>query len=517
LSPRPATPRGGAAAKTRIRVFAAILLTAAAIWLPGVAFGHAQLLSVDPADGSRVAVAPPAVTLRFDEPVGLASGGISVLDGSGRDVASGPPMLDGPEVLQPLRSLSDGWYLVTWGVVSQDGHILRAASTFAVGQSEGADPPAVGIDTAAAPFAGLSRGLADLGLLVAAGAWAAWWLLGARTRRVRRMQALATALALGGTVTWMLIEWVDGGAAWATTPAALSAASRVALLVLALVASRNRPALAAIAMGGALIGLAIGGHAVDSPLATVLEVAHLGAAAIWIGSAPAVLLILTDPDVGDAVAISVVRRFSALAVVALIVIWTAGTALALLLTNGLAGGITTRYVLILAVKLSVVGIASLTGAMARWHLRGTPSRRTLRRVFALDAALLMVVIALSSLLNLTGPHEGHADHASHGPMGSARCTTQVGQASVSIVVTPASPGKNDLRISGVPMNAIDVTVELSHQLSQGAPITLDAVEGAEDWTTQGILPLSGTWHATVVTRLDRFTETRGSCDLRIAP
>ncbi len=485
--------------------------------MSGVALGHAQLLSIDPADGSRVAVSPSAVTLRFDEPVGLAPGGVTVLDGSGRSVASGPPTLDGPEVLQPLRSLSDGWYLVTWGVVSQDGHILRAASTFAVGQGEGSGPPAVGIDTAAAPFAGLSRGLADLGLLVAAGAWAAWWLLGARTKRVRRMQLLATALALVGTVAWMLIEWVDGGSAWATTPAALSAASRVAFLVLALVASGTRPALAAISVGGALIGLAIGGHAVDSPLATVLEVAHLGAAAIWIGSAPAVLLVLTDPEVGDPFATSVVRRFSALAVVALIVIWTAGTALALLLTNGLAGGITTRYVLILAAKLSVVGIASVTGALARRHLRGRPSRRTLRRVFALDTALLLMVIALSSLLNLTGPHEGHADHASHGPTGSARCTTQVGQASVSIVVTPGSPGANDLRISGVPMDAIDVTVELSHQLSQGAPIALEAVDGTEDWAAQGILPLSGTWKATVLARLDRFTEARGSCDLRIAP
>ena len=440
-----------------------------------------------------------------------------MLDGSGHDVAVDPETVDGPEVRQPLPGLADGWYLVTWGAVSQDGHIIRAASVFAVGDADAASRPAGGGEPATDWLVGTARGLADLGLLVAAGAWIAWWLLRARTRRVARLSLGATALAVGATLAWMLLEWADGGDAWVGRPAALAGALRLILLVVALVTARRAPQVAAASTLVALLALALGGHALDSPLAVVLEAAHLLAAAVWLGAAPAVLLVLTDPVLDDPTGILVVRRFSSLATVALVVVGVAGAALALLLTDGLAGGLTTRYVLILATKVGVVGIAALTGALARRRLRGSPSRRTLRLVFTLDAGLLVLVIGLSSMLTLTGPHEGHAGHATHGPPGSTRCATEVGPASVAVVLAPAQPGTNELRIIGLPATVLSVEVELSHALSAGAPITASADRSADAWVAEPVLPLAGAWQATIAARVDRFTEARGACELIVGP
>ena len=52
--------------------------------VPGVALRARPAGVARPADGARLAMAPAAVTLTFNEPIGLATGGLRVLDSSGR-------------------------------------------------------------------------------------------------------------------------------------------------------------------------------------------------------------------------------------------------------------------------------------------------------------------------------------------------------------------------------------------------------------------------------------------------
>ena len=102
-------------------------LTAGLLLLPvGVALGHAQLVALEPADGARLEASPATVTITFNEPVGLAPGGLQVIDSSGASVDLGEDVLAGPTISQPLPPLADGWYVVTWGVISEDGHVVRA-------------------------------------------------------------------------------------------------------------------------------------------------------------------------------------------------------------------------------------------------------------------------------------------------------------------------------------------------------------------------------------------------------
>ena len=123
----------------------------------------------------------------------------------------------------------------------------------------------------------------------------------------------------------------------------------------------------------------------------------------WLGAAPAVALVLWDRSVADSAAL---RRCAASRVwptVALVVVFAGGSASALLLTNGLAGGLTVYIWLVLA-KVVVVAAAAAQGARGRRVLTRAPERGRYRRLFMVDTLLLVVVAFLSAALTLVGPH-----------------------------------------------------------------------------------------------------------------
>jgi copper transport protein len=490
-----------------------LLLLALLALTPGVASAHAQLVAVDPPDGAIVTTSPAAVSVTFNEPIGLATGGLRVIDANGAAMDQGEDVVDGPTVSQPLPPLADGWYVVTWGVVSEDGHIVGASSVFGVGDADAAARPA-GETGHESLITGAARFATDLGVLVAAGAWAAWWLLRARIPRVRRLAWGATSVALAGTIAWGLIESNEGGAAWMATPAATLTILRGVLLAIALVPAGASTAVPAGSVLLALLTLGGGGHSSGDPFGMVLLAAHLLAAIVWLGAAPAVLLALRSPQLDDAAATDVVRRFSRLAAVALLAIATAGAALTWNLSDGLAGGLTSPWMLTLGGKVALVGAAAVLGFAGRRHLGGHPDRRRLTRLFLVDAGILVGVAMLSSMLTLTSPHVGHAGHQGH-ITGSPRCAMQVGEGSASVIAAPGRVGTNTIAIAGLPAAARSVTLDWRHALTQGAALAMEAKSGPAGWTASGVLPLTGEWTLGVAVRVDTFTQERGSCTLTI--
>ncbi|MGC2774310.1 MAG: copper resistance CopC family protein, partial [Bradyrhizobium sp.] len=111
---------------------AALLALALVVVLTASAVAHAVLLSAEPADGSVLATVPPAVTLRFNEAVGI--GALTLVDALGRkrdDVR-----FDAAEATVVVTLPSDlprGSQLVSYRVISADGHPVAGAVTFAVG------------------------------------------------------------------------------------------------------------------------------------------------------------------------------------------------------------------------------------------------------------------------------------------------------------------------------------------------------------------------------------------------
>jgi putative copper export protein len=330
---------------------------------------------------------------------------------------------------------------------------------------------------------------------------------------VRRLALVATAVALAGTVAWGWLEAIDGGATWTASPVAALTLARAVLLVVALATGVAWPAVGGAAVGPSLVTLTAGGHSAGDPLAMLLFAAHLGAAVVWLGAAPAVLLTLRSRELADDEVTDVVRRFSRLAGFALVAIAAAGAALTWNLSDGLAGGLASPWVVTLGGKLALVAGAALLGFAGRRHLSGRPDRRRLTRLFLVDAGVLIGVAVLSSLLTLTSPHVGHAGHETGG---DARCVAIVGDRSVAVIATPGQTGTNEVLVGGIPTDVRSVTLRWVHDLTRGGSLTMEAVPVGSTWSASGALPLAGPWEVSVDVRIDTFTQETGSCSLTIA-
>lgn len=115
-------------------------LAVVVVWLglfPGLAWGHAQLLSTSPANNAVVAHEPAVVSFTFGESVGIESDAVRVFDQQGQRVDSGAtfhPSGRGSTVGVRLRpKLPNGTYIATYRVVSADTHVVTGAAVFSIG------------------------------------------------------------------------------------------------------------------------------------------------------------------------------------------------------------------------------------------------------------------------------------------------------------------------------------------------------------------------------------------------
>lgn len=516
-------PRGRHLARARlVRALAipTVLAWCLLLLLSGAVGAHAGVVSTDPVDGARLPAAPGAVSVTFNEPVSLAADGLRVIAADGSLVDEGPESVTGTTVSQPIVALDDGWYVMAWSIVSEDGHVVHGSVTFGVGDADlAARPMPSAMPSLLETTLWVTRGVADLAILVGVGALFAWVALGARTARVGRLRDGALLVAIFFAAAWLAVEVSDAGTAWLGTVYALSGIARLVLLIAAsalVAAGPSRERIALVAGGLALATLAIGGHASGSPLTSLTLAIHLLAGVTWLGAAPAVALVLWDrrvPDEPDA--LRTVRAFSRAATLTLILVFGGGVASALLLTNGLEGGLTI-YVWIVLAKLAVVGLAAVMGAWGRRGLTQGLDRSRYQRLFLLDGLLLVGVAAASSALTLVGPHQGHTGHGGH-PVGAARCAIVMGTTGAAVVLDPGVPGSNTITVSGPPASSRGVTAALAHPFAGGASTEVELVETDGAWAGQVALSFTGDWTVTVSVRVDAFTEQRGSCTLVIAP
>jgi len=128
------TPHARPAPRRRALRPVVAALAALALVLLGAApaSAHAELLGSDPAEGAVVETAPSEVTLTFNEPVRLTPQEIAVYDADGDPVAStaGASGTDVTVGLTDADDLADGTYVVSWNVLSDDGHPISGALTF---------------------------------------------------------------------------------------------------------------------------------------------------------------------------------------------------------------------------------------------------------------------------------------------------------------------------------------------------------------------------------------------------
>lgn len=434
------TSRSGAVViRAVVGVLAALVL---ALWCAPSATAHTRLESSAPAAGSTSDTPVTEVTLRFTLPVSQLGEGI-VIEGPEGAVEAGVTAAGDGLVLvaTPSEALTAGDYTVTWTAAAQDGHPLEGAFGFTVtgaGAGSGAGPsePAGGTGRPSAgagsgtdhdmsgmdhdmghepsamdsPATDVAAAVARLGSavtlwsgLVGAGALAftAFVLRGrdeADAPVVLRLARWAGVLILAGLAVRVLAGAVlvaHGDLAAAVSPSAISDSLTGTTLrevglqaagaaALAVGARRTLRGSWLAVIGAVLVGAGhvLGGHSnTVEPrwLVVTADVAHLAAAATWVGGVVSMGLLLRarHRDGYDLDAALMAARFSVVAALSVTVVGVAGVVLAVGILDRPEQLWQSTWGLLLLAKVGVVLVVGVIGAYN--HFRVVPPLTARRR------------------------------------------------------------------------------------------------------------------------------------------
>lgn len=425
------------------QLFAVLVAVAAGVLLPATpASAHTALVSTNPANGSVLAAAPDQVSLTFNEPVRLASGGLRVYQADGQLVAltvtDGEDTVIRADLPEPLVA---GTHLLSWRVVSQDGHPLTGTVSFSIEHPSESTFPATALQEPASTTSGLKsavQGAHYLGLLVAAGLVAFLLLLprhvpAAAMRRLRRVTVGAALLAAVSALVLVPLSAAvrldrGPGAAVSTDgwdPRLVGNELIVAFLVasgllLCLMTLRRQGEQARkIAAGWAALALlapSLVGHTRSvelQPLLIGIDGVHLVAGAIWVGGLVGLALTLRTLDAANAA--RVLSRFSTAAALSLAALVLLGSVLAWRILGSWDNLVHTTYGALLLVKIAIVagavGIAVVNRCVLLPRVRAAGTRDTpgrsgtmIRRAIITEGAVLAIALLTTGFLVDQAPH-----------------------------------------------------------------------------------------------------------------
>ncbi|MGO4598904.1 copper resistance CopC/CopD family protein [Terrabacter sp. 2RAF25] len=534
-------------------LLAALALAFSAITLATPAWAHAELVSSTPANGTRLEVAPRSVELTFTESVDLVDGGLRLLDSTGATLATPEPVKAGHWVSWPMpSSLAKGAYVVTWRVVSSDGHPVDGAFTFGIGAAPPALPDAVGASSSAqASTAPAYVVLARLGgyLSLAAFAGVAAFLLwcGPGARHDPTLQRMARAGIVGGAVFAVASLLVQGPYAAARpladlldpqlvrgtlgTSFGMATLWRVALYgVLAALAWRvpaitdgARRRLVPVVTAGVAVTIAASGHGAASgaPLDLAVVAVHALTAAVWVGG----LVVLVV--VGRSVERRALLDFSRLAMVSVLALVATGVLNSLQHVHAIEQLFLTRYGLLLLGKLALVASALAAAAVSRRQVARSASPLLSVRA---EALLTVGVLAVTAALGTTTPPPTVAAATVSGQQGVTSPVDANRQVKISLgdgraallAVLPATTRGSTLRVlvttsTGAPAAVTSVALQLGNpKRGVGAiPVPLVLRDGL--WEARYTFPLSGTWKATLTVKDRSLRAVVAGGDVDILP
>lgn len=402
-------------------LLAVVALVACA--LPAAADAHAYLVGSDPPAGARLSSSPPRIVLRFNEDFVPGSARVTLRKTDGSDVALRAPVARGSTIAQPLPSGLRGVFLLTWSLLSDDGHPTTGSIPFSVGAS-GALPAA----TASSGPTQWPEAIADwlffVGLALAIGGILSERLVW-RAPPVHAPVLFGIGLALG-TAAMSLVRlaanrvhggFVDGLDVSAlrdvsqSRPGALTVGMLGLLIVAAALAVARRPLGALVPLAATGVLVALRGHAGTSGdwWAPVADAIHLLAAAAWTGAlAHLVLVLLAVPALRSVDAVPV-RRYAELALPTVLVVLATGVLTALSELRSVSAVFDTGYGRTLLVKSGLVAGALCLALTSRlFALRRNPGIDVplLRRLTPFELGLVAVVLAAAGLLVNLAPPRG---------------------------------------------------------------------------------------------------------------
>ncbi|MBR0715770.1 copper resistance CopC/CopD family protein [Bradyrhizobium liaoningense] len=500
------------------------------------AWAHSALVSVEPPNASVMSAPPKSVELRFNESV--TPGAIRLIDAEGRERTEARVSASGETVsIAVPPDLPQGTTVVSYRVISQDGHPVAGSVTFSIGVPSATQAPAVA-DGGVNGLIWLARIGLYLGLFVGVGGaffgnWVGRSADGMAVPRVALGVGLVGAIAslgllgldLLGLPLTALLKPTPWKVALLTSagPALLIAIAAMLLAARALRGAGAARAVSAIALVGAGLSLAATGHAASAPPMILTRPAifvHGVAVAFWIG-ALVPLAALVSRRAGAA--LPVVERFSRVAVAVVATLALTGLVLAVIQLESFAALIETKYGLILLIKLALVLALLVLAALNRFRL--TPAlandkagARALKRAILAEWGLALGIFALVAGWRFTPPPRTII------PETPLALHIHTDKAMFQVLVSPGKAGTDDFVLQlmtgeATPLAAKEVTLTLSLPERGIEPMERDAELGADGyWYVRKVeLPFAGRWHVRIDALVSDFEKVTLEDELEVAP
>jgi copper transport protein len=522
-----------------MRLIAGLVTLLSALCFANGVSAHASLVAMEPADASVVARAPKTVQLRFNEAVTPVV--IRLIDAEGRARDDASVRADGDTIVVALpEHLPRGTQLISYRVISDDGHPVGGSVVFSIGAATGTtDTP-----TNAGSVNGLiwlARIGVYLGLFAGiGGVFFVSWI--GQGRAGSRMIAAALSIGLVSAAASLGLQGLDvlnlplgslfTAAPWkaaVVTSLFQSLLIAAGAMIAAIVALRSKVAgtaamLSAFALAGVGLSLALSGHAATAPpqgLTRPTVFLHGVGIAFWIGALLPLLAMARRPA---GALKSVLHRFSRVAVPVVGVLVLTGLVLAIVQLESFRALIETRYGIILSIKLTLVvlllGLAALNRFRLTPALAADPANtRSLVRSILAECVLVVGILAVVAGWRFTPPPRALA--AVEAPLALHLHTEN---AMFQVLISPGRAGTDRFVLQlmtgdGSPLAAKEATLILSLPERGIEPLERAATLGADGyWSVGGVpIPYPGRWHIRIDALVTDFEKISLEHDFDLPP
>jgi copper transport protein len=510
----------------------------------GEACAHASLVKASPADGAVVPVAPQALSLTFNEPVSPLV--IRLIGPDGASIAPRTVVGENNTVtVTAPANLQRGTHLLSWRVISADGHPVGGSLMFSIG-APSAQPPANadsraehGVRTVlwavkVVLYVGLFAGIG--------GAFFCAWIAEPVSRRrsepwllmllTAGLIAAPASVALQGVDALDLplsalahkVSWETGlETSYGLTAIAAAFALFAGLFACVAESLRLARGLALLGLLGVGLALSLSGHASTAQPQLVSRATlflHAVCVAFWIGALLPLALGARDAAVRAALpAISELRRFSNAIVPVVVLLLLTGLWLAFVQLDRIEALWTTNYGQVLAGKLAaVIALFALAAANRYWLVpkfesSGGAAARPFAISIAFELVIALVILGLVALWRFTPPPRALAADASislhiHGEKAMAEIEIERAK--------QRSPQASVLVLDGAfqPLAAKEVTLVLANPAAGIEPIRMNATRAGANggarantstWRIGDLrIPVAGRWNLRVEILISDF-------------
>ncbi|HWV20987.1 MAG TPA: copper resistance protein CopC [Devosia sp.] len=516
----------------RLRLLAGLLPLLVLLPAEG-AFAHAQLLSTAPRDNAIVQTAPEVIALNFNEPVTPLAVRLIGPDGNGLDLTGQAQGGATTEIMMPAE-MAAGTHVLSWRVVSADGHPIAGSLLFSLGRMSGG-----AVDTASdgAVSAALWGAKALLFVAMFAGiGGAAFGALAPPPPAARRMAFGLTILGLVIAPVTLGLQGLDAlglsllsffdagawGAGLSTSYGATAIAATVAFAwatgALKMPPGKIPAWLGVAAAALAALSLALSGHASAAAPQWLTRPAvflHIASVLFWAGALLPLSMLLRDASEEANRALASFSKGIPFAVAPLVL---SGLILAVVQLGAPGPQWATAYGFILAGKLVLL---FLLFGLAIWNrhwltrpvLAGNaPAHQRLRRSIGWEMVLIVIILALVAGWRFTPPPRALADV----PLAAEPITEHLidGDTMAMVTISPGSAGPVGIEImvsdiEHIPKEVLGVTFIMSSPEIGIEPIQRVATETGGIWRVDDLtIPVAGTWQLETEIRVSRFELAR---------